>query len=161
MGVSMKLTKVEASTEIARPISDVFSYASDWKHWEEWRVGAYDIKPTTASDRGNNTRFAYQAHVAGMKFNLETEIHYFKENSGWQGIVRKGVPHKMQWTFENEVNITKVTYVIEFGTPWFIIGPLLDYFILKPNWQRMIEKSLNNLKNHLENPPGKKKQDTT
>ena len=146
----MKLTKVEANTEINKPIRDVFAYASDWKHWEKWRVGAYDIKPVTDGGIGNSTRFTYQAHVAGMTFNLETEIHYFKENTGWQGIVRKGLPHKMQWTFENKVNITKVTYAIEFGTPWFFIGPFLDFFILKPNWQRMIEKSLDNLKNHLE-----------
>ena len=146
----MKLTKVEASTEINKPIRDVFAYASNWKHWKEWRVGAYDIKPVTDGGIGNSTRFTYQAHVAGMTFNLETEIHYFKENTGWQGIVRKGLPHKMQWTFENKVNITKVTYAIEFGTPWFFIGPFLDFFILKPNWQRMIEKSLDNLKNHLE-----------
>ena len=148
----MKLTKVEASTEINRPIRDVFAFASDWKHWEEWRIGAHDIKPTTEGVMENNTCFTYHARVAGMKFNLETEIHYFKENTGWQGIVRKGIPHKMQWTFENKVNKTKVTYAIEFGTPWFILGPFLDFFILKPNWQHMIEKSLNNLKNQLENP---------
>jgi hypothetical protein len=147
----MKLTKVEASTEINKSIRDVFAFASDWKHWEEWRVGAYDIKPATEGDMRNNTRFTYQARVAGMKFNLETEIYYFKENTGWQGIVHKGLPHKMQWEFQNKVNITKVTYTIEFGTPWFIIGPILDSFILKPRWQRMIEKSLDNLKNHLEN----------
>ena len=157
----MKLTKVESSIEINKPVREVFSYASDWKNWEKWRVGASNIKPITESDRGNNTRFVYQAHVAGMKFNLETEIHYFKENSGWRGIVRKGIPHKMQWTFENKVNITKVTYTIEFGTPWFIIGPFLDFFILKPNWHHMIEKTLSNLKNHLENPFEKKNQDIT
>lgn len=157
----MKLTKVEASTEINKPIRDVFAYASDWKHWEEWRVGASNIKPITESDRGNNTRFAYQAYVAGMKFNLETEIHNFKINVGWQGIVRKGLPHKMRWSFENKIRSTIVTYKIEFSTAWFIIGPLLDSFILKPKWQSMIEQSLSNLKNHLENPLEKKNQDIT
>jgi len=156
----MKLTKVEASIEINRPVRDVFAYASDWKHWDEWRVGAFDIKPTTENERGNNTRYAYKAQVAGIKFKLETEVHYFKENVGWQGIVRKGLPHKMKWSFENKTKSTIVTYYIEFSTAWFIIGPLLDSLILKPKWQRMIEKTLDNLKNHLEGQSGKGTQQT-
>lgn len=149
----MKMTKVEASLEINKPVKEVFAYASDWKHWDEWREGVADLKPTTATDRGNNTRYAYKALVAGLKFNLETEIHYFKENVGWQGIVRTGFPHKMRWQFENKAGKTIVTYIIEYSPPWFLIGPLLNFFVLKPNWQRMVEKTLNNLKVHLENQP--------
>ena len=149
----MKMTKVEASLEINKPVKQVFAYASDWKHWAEWREGVSDLKPTTETDRGNNTRYAYKALVAGLKFNLETEIHYFKENVGWQGIVRTGLPHKMQWQFENKASKTNVTYIIEYSPPWFLIGPLLNFFIIKPNWQRMIENTLNNLKVHLESQP--------
>jgi len=147
----MKMTKVEASLEINKPVKQVFAYASDWKHWAEWREGVSDLKPTTETDRGNNTRYAYKALVGCLKFNLETEIHYFKENVGWQGIVRTGFPHKMRWQFENKASKTIVTYIIEYSPPWFLIGPLLNFFILKPNWQRMVEKTLNNLKVHLEN----------
>ena len=154
----MKLTKVESSIEIKKPVRDIFAYASDWKHWKEWRVGATDIKPVTEKEIGNNTRFNYKARVAGMIFNLETEIHNFKENVGWQGIVRKGLPHKMKWSFENKIRSTIVTYTIEFSTAWYIIGPLLDSFILKPKWQRMIEETLNNLKAHLESPSEKVSQ---
>ena len=42
----MKLTKVEATVEINRPVNEVFAHASDWKHWKEWREGIYDLKPT-------------------------------------------------------------------------------------------------------------------
>jgi uncharacterized membrane protein len=154
----MKLTKIESSIEINKPVRDVFAYASDWRHWKEWRIGATDIKPISEKEMGNNTRFKYEARVAGMIFNLETEIHNFKDNVGWQGIVRKGVPHKMRWSFENKIRSTIVTYKIEFSTAWFIIGPLLDSFILKPNWQRMIEKTLSNLKNHMEGSMEKESQ---
>jgi uncharacterized membrane protein len=149
----MKMTKVEASIEINKPVKDVFAYASDWKHWAEWREGVVDLKPTTETHRGNDTRYAYKAFVGCLKFNLETEIHYFKENVGWQGIVRTGLPHKMQWQFENKASKTNVTYIIEYSPPWFLIGPLLNFFIIKPNWQRMIEKTLKNLKVHLESQP--------
>ena len=148
----MKMTKVEASIEINKPVKEVFTYASDWKHWDEWREGVSDLKPTSEIKKGNNARYAYKAHVGGLKFHLETEIHYYKENLGWQGIVNKGLPHKMQWLFKNKVSKTNVTYIIEYSPPWFLIGPLLNFFVLKPNWQRMLKKTLNNLKIYMEDP---------
>jgi uncharacterized membrane protein len=146
----MKMTKVEASIEINKQVKEVFAYASDWKHWDEWREGPSGLKPVTKIERGNNARYTYRASIAFMKFNLETEVHYFKENVGWQGIVHKGFPHKMNWVFESRGGKTKVTHVLEYSPPFFLIGPLLDIFILKPNLQRMLEKSLSNLKVHLE-----------
>ena len=148
----MKMTKVEASIEINKPVKEVFAYASDWKHWVEWREGVFDLKPTSEIEKGNDARFAYKALVAGLKFPLETEIHYYKENSGWQGIVNKGFPHKMQWLFENKASKTNVTYIIEYIPPWFLLGPLLNFFVLKPSWQRKLKKTLNNLKIYMEDP---------
>jgi uncharacterized membrane protein len=152
----MKMTRLEANVEINRPIRDVFEYASDWRHWEEWREGLSGLRPTTKIERGNNARYAYATSIGGLKFNLETEIHYFKENAGWQGIVSQGFSHKMNWLFENLVDKTKVTYVIEYSPPWFLIGPLLNFFILKSSLQRMLEKTLNNLKIQFEGSQGNK-----
>jgi len=149
----MKLTKVEASAEINKPVNEVFAYASDWKHWSEWREGVYDLKPTTTIERGSGARYSYKAWVAGMKINLETEIHSFKENEGWKGVVQKGLPHKMQWVFEGKPNKTKLTFILEYSPPFFLIGPLLDFFILRPGWQKLLDKSLSNLKKHFEGAP--------
>jgi uncharacterized membrane protein len=146
----MKLTKVEATVEINKPVNEVFEYASDWRNWNEWREGVYELKPTTSVERGNGARYSYKAWVAGMKINLETEIHSFKENVGWNGIVHKGLPHKIQLLFEGTLGKTKVTYKIEYDPPWFFIGPILDFLILRRGWQRLLNKSLDNLKNYLE-----------
>jgi uncharacterized membrane protein len=146
----MKMTKVEARIEINKPVKEVFAYASDWKHWDEWREGPSGLKPVTKIERGNGARYTYRASIAFMKFNLETEIHYFKENVGWQGIVQKGFPHKMNWVFESRGVKTRVIHVLEYSPPFNLIGPLLDFFILKPNLRRMSEKSLSNLKVLLE-----------
>ena len=146
----MKLTKVEATVEINKPVNEVFAYASDWRHWNEWREGVYNLKPTTNIERGNGARYSYKAWVAGLKINLETEIHSFKENVGWNGIVYKGLPHKIQLLFEGIPGKTKVTYKIEYDPPWFFIGPILDFLVLRQGWQRLLNKSLSNLKNHFE-----------
>jgi hypothetical protein len=32
--------RVEASTDINAPLVDVFAFASDWRHWDDWWEGA-------------------------------------------------------------------------------------------------------------------------
>lgn len=146
----MKLTKVEAIVEINKPVNEVFAYASDWRHWSEWREGIYDLKPTTNIERGNGARYSHKAWAAGMKLNFETEVHSFKENAGWQSIVQKGLPHKMQWIFEGMPGKTRVTNILEYSPPWFLIGPILNLLVFRRGWQRLLDNTLNNLKNHFE-----------
>ena len=35
----MAMTRVEASVDINAPVTDVFAFASDWRHWEDWLTG--------------------------------------------------------------------------------------------------------------------------
>jgi len=94
------MTRVESSVDVPAPLAEVFAYASDWRKWEEWWEGVSDFKPTTKLTRGNGTRYAYKAWIAGITLNLETEIHEFAENVGWTGMVIKGPPHRTKWVFE-------------------------------------------------------------
>jgi uncharacterized protein YndB with AHSA1/START domain len=146
----MDMSKVEASVEINAPVSEVFAYASDYRHWEDWWQGVSGFRPTTEVTRGNGTRYAYKAWIAGLKLNLETEIHDFVENAGWKGAVTKGPPHRTQWVFEENGNKTRLTYILEYNLPVPLLGPLLDSLLMRPGWQRMLEQSLGNLKTHFE-----------
>jgi len=141
----MAMTRIEASVDIAAPVEEVFAYASDWRHWEDWCEGVSSFKPTTERTRGTGTRYAYKAWVAGFTVNLETEIHDFVENVGWRGVVTKGMPHKTQWVFEAKRAATRLTYILEYSLP----VPLLDSFLMKPGWRRRLERSLQNLKLHF------------
>jgi uncharacterized membrane protein len=146
----MAMTRVEASVEVNAPVVEVFAYASDWRRWEEWWQGVSEFRPTTAVTRGNGTRYAYKAWVAGMTINVETEIHDFVENVGWKGVVTKGPPHRTQWVFEAKGDTTRLTYILEYRLPVPLLGPLLDSLLMRPGWQRMLEVSLKNLKSHFE-----------
>ena len=148
----MAMTRVEASVEVNAPVAEVFAYASDWRRWEEWWQGVSDFRPTTVVTRGNGTRYAYKAWIAGIKMNLETEIHDFVENVGWKGAVTKGPPHRTEWVFEDNGETTRLTYILEYALPVPWLGPLLDSLLMRPGWQRMLEKSLNNLKSRFEGP---------
>ena len=144
------MTRVEASVDIKAPLADVFAFASDWRKWEDWWEGVSDFKPTTELTRGNGTRYAYKAWIAGIMLNLEAEIHEFAENVGWKAVGTKGVPHRTQWIFEEHGDQTRLTYKLEYALPIPILGPLLDILLMRPGWQRRLEKSLENLKIHFE-----------
>ena len=146
----MAMTRVEASVEVNAPVVEVFAYASDWRRWEEWWQGVSEFRPTTAVTRGNGTRYAYKAWVTGLTINVETEIHDFVENVGWKGVVTKGPPHRTQWVFEAKGDTTRLTYILEYTLPVPLFGPLLDSLLMRPGWQRMLERSLKNLKSHFE-----------
>lgn len=140
------MRRIETTVEIDAPVEEVFAYASDWQQWEEWWEGVSRFRPTTESTRGNGTRYAYKALVAGMAFDIETEIVEFTENAGWKGIATKGPPHKTQWVFEPAGERTRFTYVLEYVLPWPILGPILDALLMRPGWQRMLDRSLGHLK---------------
>lgn len=144
------MTRVEATVRIGAPLAEVFAYASDWRKWEDWWDGVSDFKPTTELTRGNGTRYAYKAWIAGVTLNLETEIHEFKENVGWTGLAIKGPPHRTQWIFEDCGDSTKLTYVLCYSLPVPVLGPLLDVVLMRPGWRRRLEKSLQRLKNLFE-----------
>ncbi|HVP07516.1 MAG TPA: SRPBCC family protein [Candidatus Acidoferrum sp.] len=149
------MTRVEATVNVPAPLADVFAFASDWRQWEEWWEGVSDFRPTTERTRGNGTRYAYKAWIAGVTLNLETEISDFSENAGWVGKVVKGPPHKTQWVFEDHGNQTRLTYILEYTIPVPVLGPLLDSWLMKPGWQRRLEHSLLNLKARFEKPEDK------
>ncbi len=133
-----------------RQLDEVFNYASDWEKWSDWFEGVYDFKPTTETKKGNGARYAYKAKMMGLYVQVETEIHDFVINKGWVGKVTKGMPNQTQWIFEINDEGTKFTYMLEYKLPIPIIGPLLDKFILKPHWIKIIEKSLQNLNQKLQ-----------
>ena len=149
------MTRIESSVEIRAPLSQVFAYASDWRKWEDWWVGVSDFRPTTEFTRGNGTRYAYKAWIAGITLNLEAEIHEFAENVGWRAVGTKGVPHKTQWVFEGRGERTRLTYMLEYTLPVPLLGPLLDVLFMRPGWRRRLEKSLQNLKGLFERQESK------
>jgi len=148
------MTRVEASVDVRAPLADVFAYASDWRKWEDWWEGVSDFKPTTELTRGNGTRYAYKAWIAGITLNLETEIHEFTENVGWTGVVIKGPPHRTQWVFEARGDVTRLTYILDYRLPIPVLGPLLDSLLMRPGWRRRLEKSLQNLRVFFEKREG-------
>lgn len=143
------MTRIENSIVIPVSIEKVFAYASDYQKWQDWFEGVSDFKPTTETTRGNGTRYAYKAKMMGISIGVETEIHDFVENVGWKGRSTKGMPHQTFWIFETVDEGTKMTYGLEYELDIPLIGNWLDNTFMKPQWEKIISNSLENLKNQL------------
>lgn len=144
------MSDIERSIEINAPVEKVFQYAADWKNWPEFFEGVFDFKPTTEIERGDGSRFAYKARVLGMKVSVETEIQEFAENEGWTGVSISGVKVKTRWIFVKVNGKTKFTYGQSGSLPIPILGNILDRLFVKPAWERIIENSLQNLRERME-----------
>jgi uncharacterized membrane protein len=140
------MTRIAESVEVNAPVGEVFAFASDWRYWEKWWLAVSDFRPTTEVTRGNGTRYAYKAWVAGLTVDLEAEIQDFVENVGWRAMGTKGIPHRTQWVFEAKGDTTRLTYILEYSLPIPVLGVLLDFLLMRPGWRRLLKKSLRNLK---------------
>jgi uncharacterized membrane protein len=139
------MTKIEKSIFIRFPVKEVFEYASDWERWEDWFEGVSDFRPVTETKKGNGTRYAYRAKMMGLTVKIETEVHDYVEDKGWTGKATKGMPHQTQWIFESANGGTKLTYVLEYNLALPLLGPIFDRLFMKPQWEQLLEKSLQNL----------------
>ncbi len=148
------MTRIERSIVIPASVPEVFSYAADWQKWSEWFEGVSDFKATTDIQQGNGARYAYKARLLGVSAKVETEVHDFVQNAGWTGVATKGIPHQTHWIFESQGKSTKFTYILEYQLSVPLIGGLLDSIIMKPQWEKIIERSLKNLNNYFSRMKG-------
>jgi hypothetical protein len=141
---------ITRSIQIEAPVEKVFEYVSDYRKWPEFYVGILDIKPITEITHANGARFLYKAKMMGMKVTLGTEFHQFKQNVGWTGISFKGMKHRTLWIFKESESGTEFTHGVSANLPWYMGGKLLSKKILEPEWIKVIEQSLENLKQKME-----------
>jgi len=146
----MSMTRLTATVDISASLDSVWTYASDWRYWDDWWDSASGFRPTTELTRGNGTRYAYRAWVAGLTLNLEAEIYDFVEKVGWRAVGTKGLPHRTQWVFEGRNKGTRLTYILEYSLPIPLVGEILDKMLMRPGWQRRLDTSLGNLKRRFE-----------
>jgi uncharacterized membrane protein len=141
---------ITRNIQIDAPIEKVFQYASDYRKWSEFYEGVSDVRAITETTRGDGARFIYRARVMGMKVTVGTELQQFKQNEGWIGKSFKGVNHQTLWIFRESGSGTEFTHGVSSNLPWYMGGQLLEKKILEPEWIKIVEKSLENLKRKME-----------
>ncbi len=143
------MIRLEHTVIIPLPLDQVFAYAADYRTWPEWFVGLSDVRPTTTTREGNGTRYAYKVRMMSVTAGVETEIREFERNVGWIGVGVRGLPHRTRWHFESLGEGTRFTYGLEGRVPVPLIGPLLDSWFMRPQWDKIVGRSLQNLRQRL------------
>jgi uncharacterized membrane protein len=144
------MTEIKRSINIGAPVNKVFEYASDYLKWPEFFEGLSDVKPITEITRCNGAKFIYKVKVLGMKVTVGTEFQQFKENEGWIGKSFKGIEHQTQWIFEKSNGHTEFTFIQNYKFPLYFGGKFIDKMFAQPEWIKIIENSLQNLKRLME-----------
>jgi uncharacterized membrane protein len=144
------MTEINRSVKINAPLNKVFDYTSDYRNWSEFFEGVSDVKPITNATRGNNAKFIYKVKMLGMKVSVGTELHDFIENEGWKGKSFKGMEHRTEWIFKKSNGYTEFTYVLNYDFPWYFGGNMINKMFAQPEWLRIIENSLQNVKRKME-----------
>jgi uncharacterized membrane protein len=140
------MTEIKKSILIKAPINKVFDFASNYLKWQEFFVGISDIRPITEITDDNGARFLYKVQLMGIKVTVGTEFQQFKRNEGWIGQSFKGLDAQTQWIFKKSDGETEFTYIQRYKLPFYMGGNLIDKKFITPQWIKIIEESLNNLK---------------
>jgi coenzyme Q-binding protein COQ10 len=140
------MTEIKKSILINAPINKVFDFASNYLNWQNFFVGISDIRPITDITDDNGARFLYEVQLMGIKVSVGTEFKQFKRNEGWIGQSFKGLDAQTQWIFKELGGKTEFTYIQRYKLPFYMGGNLIDKKFITPQWIKVIEESLNNLK---------------
>jgi len=142
--------EIRRSIKIEAPVHKVFRFASDYQKWPEFFVGVSNVRPITEMTRGDGARFIYKVRALGMKFTVGTEMKEFKEDEGWIGKSFRGLEHQTQWIFRMSNGGTEFTFIQRHRLPFYLGGKLVEEIFVQPEWIRIIEDSLQNLKRIME-----------
>ena len=142
--------EIKRTIRIEAPVEKVFQYASDYRKWPTFYEGVSDTRAITETTRGNGAKFIYKATIMGMKITVGTEFQQFKQNEGWIGISFKGIAHQTQWIFKETGSSTEFTHGVSSKLPWYMGGSFLEKRIVEPEWEKIVENSLQNLKELME-----------
>ena len=144
------MTKIERTIKIEAPAEKVFDYVSNYQNWPVFYKGLSDVTPITENTLSSGSKFIYKTKAMGMTFTVGTEFCDFVKNKGWTGKSFKGVKHRTEWVFKDRGGFTEFTHSVDYKLPLYYGGNLFDHLFMKSAWVKIIEGSLEHLKELME-----------
>jgi uncharacterized membrane protein len=142
------MLKVEAGVEIARPLEEVFAFASEVDNLSLWLTGVIEANQITEGPLREGSQLEHVLHFLGRRFRARFETTEYESNRRMAFRTISG-PIDMETTlsFEPVAVGTRVNEVVE-GDPrsFFKVAELVLVRIVR----RQLEGSLENLKDLLE-----------
>ena len=144
------MSKIKRSILIDAPVEKVFDYISDYQNWPNFYIGISDVRPQTEHTAQTGSKFIYRSSMGSISFTVGTEFRDFVKNKGWRGKSFKGVNHATNYELQEVEGKTRFTHEISFNIPFYLGGKIFDQFFMKSAFEKIVEGSLQNVKNQLE-----------
>lgn len=142
------MIREEASTEINRPIDEVFAYVSQVERFPEWSAAVQDAKMTSSGPLGVGSTFRTTAQFLGRRFETDNVVTAYEPSRRFAGKATSGpLQFEVTVTLQPVDGRTRVTWAIE-GEPagfFRVAEPVLAHV-----GRRQIEAQVGTLKDLLE-----------
>lgn len=146
------MIREEASTDINRPIEEVFAYVTDVGRFPEWSTVVQEATMTSSPPLTVGSTFRTTAHFLGRRFATDNVVTAFEPPRTFAGKVTSGpVQYEVTMTLQATNSGTHVT--------WAIQGEAAGFFrlaepVLARMGRRQIEAQVGTLKDLLEGEDG-------
>ena len=145
------MTKIEKSVVIGAPLEKVYAFAKDWRNLRRYFVHVHDVKPTTEKTLGEGARLSVRLKFLGRWMDSEWTGIELTENVGWTfSTTMMGREGTKRWRFTRVDGSTKVTFTLEYKPSPPILGQIMDMLLIKPQWNKVYERSFQELKRLME-----------
>lgn len=145
------MTKVEKNVIVGAPLEKVYAFATDWRNLDRYFVYVQDVEPTTEDTSGEGARFDLTVKFLGLTRVSHWECTERTENVGWTcDATLFGLKAVKRWRFVPVDGTTMVTFTLEYKPAPPVIGWIMDVLLIRPQWNRLYEKSFKELKQLIE-----------
>ena len=143
------MINVEVSTNINRPIADVFAYVANFENHPNWENNFQKVKLLASTPSGVGTTYQCELKLPGQSATSKFEITEYEVNKkiAFVGEAAGPATPKGSFLFESIAGGTKLTLLPrpEFRGFFRLLEPMMAGYVRKQN-----EEHLNNLKRLLE-----------
>jgi len=141
------MTRIEDSVEINATPEKVGQYLWDVKNLPKY----LPISEVKVLQRNKElTRLRHKFTAAGRTLDLICEQKMLEKNRKMQYKVVQGMRLEGTWVFQPTEKGTKLTNVLEYKSPGWIFGFILDKLKIEKEMRRTCTESLQKLKKNLE-----------
>jgi uncharacterized membrane protein len=119
---------IHASTHIAVPVAEAFSFAADYRNATILVSGLQSFEPVGKKTRGKGAKFAAVIEIAKKHYESVLAVTIYDKNKaiGWEAV--KGGGHSLVWRFEPAGHdATDVDFELGYEPPGGVAGALVRF----------------------------------
>jgi len=139
----------EASIIIAAPIEKIFDAVADQEKAAQWYPAAELISVNGKPDElGSSAELDY--HVLGMTIHSKITVSEVDKPRKLVHELSGAMPGKWTWSLEQDGQVIKVKFSVDYVLPWGILGTIANALFLGRMNQKNAEKAVKGLKVYCE-----------